>query len=782
VALDVDEVFVPLTLELGGRNKTFTNSNLLEAGSRLVVVGDPGCGKSTLIKRLFRDTCQDTLNSPSHGRLPIRAELKSLAPPTANVNNADAGDWLLQQLKRSVSQIEGFEMSRLFDAWVTDAGLLILLDGLDEVASERYSSVANEIRGLSRRLAELSSNNVVVLTMRMQFHQQVRHELEQSYPLTLYVRPFLPNEIFTFLNRWPFGEDRKQNANRIYSELTDRPTLREMCSNPLVLAMYVENDYESEGTDAPDTRTQFYDKVVTELLIKRRRRQEVATGRAVSLRSQREQILGELALQNLLDPDQPANSLGWSAAIPIVQSVWNCDASDAEGRLRELASETGLISEERPGESLRFMHLTFCEFLAANQCVNGRKDGWQTVLNQHRKFVRSGERQLQTRLIELLPFAHALLPRVNRGEALSDISSLDDRLVLGRCFLETQLYDRPEWHRYLREERDYLARTTENEWGEERIRRLHLFSVVVRDARDWHAQIARQPVSSELDKVFADIVRGNRKTVARVFATYASQDASAAFRLAGQVGVNMISEYPGLLVECCQEEPFLSLALQDMESPAADSWCPILIEAALLYSNVAYRLDSTPATGVPGYDDTIDCEFESMLRFGLVEMDSWYKLLLVKVLQLREVDPRLSAVATLRMCTGRTKISYWMYRARYLTSLITFVAVVFVSPDINSLPVVLQFIFGVPLVLSAFLVSASFVMIPSDLHAIYVAIFNFSDLLRNDNRALTRYFSVPWLLEKVRLFDRMVGPESYVLAHLISERSDESYVRLAQWY
>jgi predicted NACHT family NTPase len=374
-ALRIDEVFVPLTLELGDRKLNFSSEDLLEAGSRLIIVGDPGSGKSTLIKRLFREECRNTSVAPRIGNLPIRLELKSLIAPKELKTDADAGEWLFSQLRSAVQQVEGFEMIRLFDSWATDAGLLVLLDGLDEVGSEQYIRIAAGLRGLSQKLSALSRNSTIVITMRTQFYQQVHMHLSEYYPQTLYVRPFEPNEIYLFLNRWPFEDDAEHSINRIYADLTDRPTLREMCRNPLVLAMYVESDRESTAGELPNTRTEFYQAVVNELLIKRRRRQDLVSRATSALREQREIVLGRLALDNLLDPTQPINSLSWKRAITVASDLWACTDSEAEDRLYELSSETGLISEERHGESFCFIHQTFCEFLGAIECANSRETG-----------------------------------------------------------------------------------------------------------------------------------------------------------------------------------------------------------------------------------------------------------------------------------------------------------------------------------------------------------------------------------------------------------------------
>jgi GTPase SAR1 family protein len=783
LALDVDDVFVPLTLQLGGRDKTFTNSNITDAGSRLLIVGDPGCGKSTLVKRIFRDNCHSTQSRPTKGRLPIRLELKSLTPPPGVSGEHDAGKWMMGILRDNVSKIEGFEMSRLFDSWSVDAGLLVLLDGLDEVSSERYSVVSAGIRGLGQRLAELTPNNAVIVTMRIQFHQQVGREYEENYPQTLYVRPFYPNEIFTFLNRWPFDlvDDKERDgvANRIYNDLTDRPTLREMCSNPLVLAMYVESDYESGGHDAPETRTQFYEKVVAELLIKRRRRQDVARGPSIGLRDQREEILGELALENLLDSNQSANSLSWSKAVFLTRKICAGSESDAIDLLRELARETGLISEERPEESLRFIHLTFCEFFAANQCAKGREDGWKAVLNRHREFINSGELHLQTRLIEVLPFAHALLPRVHRSNALADVASLNDRLVLGRCFLETQLYGQPEWETYLSAERKYLTSTSDHNWDEGEIRRLHLFSVVVRGAKDWHSTIARANIAPTLENVFKDIVKGNREIVTKVFATYAGQDAAAAVRLAEQVGLDMLIDHPNLLAESCQEEPFLALAIARLQTSSADLWAAVLAEAALLYSNVAYRLDfMMPPADSPLAE--VKPKHKRLFRLGPVRKNSMYESILSNTIDGAGVDERLSAVQIIKGCVNRPNLHYYIYRLRVLEAVCAFFAALAIEGLVEGLlPNFVQVYLSIPLTFSAMIVGIAIYVLASGMHLLYAALFNY---IKGMDEELDWYTPPKILFRFGKIGNLYLTVQAKGLAQITSLRQAEPYPLVRHLY
>jgi hypothetical protein len=83
IKLDIDHVFVNLTLEyIGVQKSTYNHTDILSIGNRIRVVGDPGSGKSSLIKKIFRDACRNAMGNPSKSSLPLLVELKNLAIPS----------------------------------------------------------------------------------------------------------------------------------------------------------------------------------------------------------------------------------------------------------------------------------------------------------------------------------------------------------------------------------------------------------------------------------------------------------------------------------------------------------------------------------------------------------------------------------------------------------------------------------------------------------------------------------------------------------------------------
>lgn len=583
IKLEVDRAFVTLSMEhQGSEKKHYDHTDLLSVGSRIRVIGDPGSGKSSLIKRLMRDACFQAIDDPKLACLPILLELKSL--DIHNVpDDKELGVWLFEKLRSDTSNINVYRMQDCFDSYVLDRGLLVLLDGLDEVSTQQYPRVRDAINKLSAHLAQQSENNRIVLTMRTQFHQQVKDQYRDNFGQALFLRPFSPTDIYEFLTRWPFDQNRRMNMARIYKELTDRPSLREMCGNPLVLAMYVAEDQAQGHIVAPDSRTEFYRKVTEELIIKRRQKQTGAAPAHMKLREQRELILGRLAYNHMLNADQPANALSWNDAIRITQDVMNCSDQEAEILFREIARETGLITEERPRETLRFIHLTFCEFLAALEAVQGQSDGWETLIGTHRSFLQNTESNLHSRLIEVIPFACGLMQRKARKAALSDIVRLNDNDLLARSFLETKAYEHASWTYFVDTQKNVLLSTSETSWDAEWLRRLHLFNVVVRDANQCATHSTRITTAIDLDDFYKALVQKQNTSLSTLLTAYAAQDAAAAFRLAEVSNLDLATNFPEIIIANCDQPPFLALVLEQAtrEEKRTSLWAPLLAEAAL---------------------------------------------------------------------------------------------------------------------------------------------------------------------------------------------------------
>lgn len=599
INLDIDDVYVTLSLDYqSGNEKKYNHGDILSVGNRIRVIGDPGSGKSSFVKKLLRDNCKQAISHPFAKPLPILFELRNLRFPE-EIAHSDLGKWLYEHLCSEAERNASFQIRNCYYNHSETYGLLVLLDGLDEVSSNNYPKVQTAIGQLSQLLSGLSEKNTVILTMRTQFHQQIKGSYRDSFPHLMIMNPFAPGDIYEFLTRWSFRKNKEQNVARIYKELTDRPSLREMCRNPLILSMYVAEDQATGHSITPESRTEFYSKVLEELIIKRRQLQTGPMAAASKLREQRERILGRIAFEHMLNRGQSINSLSWNTALVVTQDILKCSKKEAEDKVFEIAKETGIISEEKPRETFRFIHLTFCEFLAAHEAVQGRHDGFHQLINAHYKFHDTEESYLRTRLIEVIPFACGLLPRVKRKEAHSEVAKLKDYNLVARCFLETKAYDHQSWVDFTQAKSRSLLSTLEENWDEQWLQELHLFNVVVNDAKHCSEYLPSIDNTIETDSFFRSLVGKQKESLSKLLKAYATRDAAATFRLAEICNIDLARDFPEVIILNCDQSPFLALVKEKTveEKTRTALWASLLSIAALRSKAVAETLSNMDPIG-----------------------------------------------------------------------------------------------------------------------------------------------------------------------------------------
>jgi predicted NACHT family NTPase len=116
----------------------------------LMVLGQPGAGKSTLLKRIGLAALQDHL--PGLQDAPIEPQsdklyLHELIPVLIELKRWDSSRFDLVNKIQSELEIGGFESADMLTQTIlTRGGMLILLDGLDEIPSQHLDSAITQIQ------------------------------------------------------------------------------------------------------------------------------------------------------------------------------------------------------------------------------------------------------------------------------------------------------------------------------------------------------------------------------------------------------------------------------------------------------------------------------------------------------------------------------------------------------------------------------------------------------------------------------------------------------------
>lgn len=363
--------------ELGHQQAVDLGQALRE--TKLTIIGDPGSGKSTFLRRIAHALCEtlsgldpaaaQTRLGLADNPLPILIAIRELAEHVRNCRarqsnavptTAHSADWLLHFLAaRSAESNWGLDES-FFRERMLGGECLILIDGLDEGATREERE---ELAAVVESAVSAYSGCRFVVTSRPQSY---RGKAALPGFQQVEIQPLDDDAIETFLGKWSEGlflespAQAKTHRDALMLALRARQEIRRLARNPVMLTALAVVHWNEKRL--PEQRADLYESIINWLS----RSREQRPGRAPAERCV--SLLQQLALAMQDDPAgrRVQVAKGWAAekVAPALREVPEAQQYERAGLfLTEEEEDSGIIVSR--GNELRFWHLTFQEYLAA---------------------------------------------------------------------------------------------------------------------------------------------------------------------------------------------------------------------------------------------------------------------------------------------------------------------------------------------------------------------------------------------------------------------------------
>jgi formylglycine-generating enzyme required for sulfatase activity len=347
------------------------------ANSRVVIVGDPGSGKTTFLRRIAYACCQTLLDRQPDAAMellklkvcpfPILISAATLADFIANKRQLVAAphgnespEWLPYYLDRfSAERGWGLDIA-FFTHKLCDEGALLLFDSLDEAPNPQ---ARRDLARMAQLAAQRFVKSRIVVTSRPAAYGGETH-IDAFERVD--IGPLDEAAVATFLGNWCrlLYNEQEEAARRHRTDLQDairsRPEIADMAGNAVMLTALAVVHWNEKRL--PDQRAELYEAVLRWLARKSEERGEhVRAGERLDL-------MARLALEMHTAPKGKRVEIEpYEAAEAIAPRLRDLPEDEriaaASAFLADEELHSGIVVLRN--NRLRFWHQTFQEYLAA---------------------------------------------------------------------------------------------------------------------------------------------------------------------------------------------------------------------------------------------------------------------------------------------------------------------------------------------------------------------------------------------------------------------------------
>ncbi len=278
-----EKLFADEQLRGGREVRILSAQEAAETLPRLVLLGDPGSGKSSFVRHIAARLAKARLDGAdtqawAEDLLPILVVLRDLAPHLAELDLAGKSaerrrEALTEALRDSVLELARRSDAQAFEDGLRDALVdgkcLLILDGLDEVRAKLRPLVVEAVQAA---LQVYRVERVIVTCRVRSYEGDARLPDFEVHELA----PFSEEQIDKFIAAWYQAQQRHGHldADKAQKRTEDLQAaaqdLRELAENPMLLTTMALIHQQNIGL--PRQRVKLYDEAVRILLVRWQKR------------------------------------------------------------------------------------------------------------------------------------------------------------------------------------------------------------------------------------------------------------------------------------------------------------------------------------------------------------------------------------------------------------------------------------------------------------------------------------------------------------------------------
>jgi NACHT domain len=391
--LDLAQTYVSLSFiapDLDHEQRVTATTMLADPESNhVMIVGDPGTGKSTLLNAYGAGILQrkvplgrsDLKFIAQSREVPFLIKVRHFAPYADSTNSL--AQYLTNEILTKQAKVRGAQtfLQRLLERH----HCLILVDGLDEVADDRYNAVRSAITEFISNddTSFPTSNSRIIVSCRRQNFLRIQTDWIPTFCRSAYVlAPLRDPDIFNFLLKRKTEFTTPRTPEAFFSSIKSSGTI-DLHRVPLILTISLGLYLQLAAYEIPRSVGKFYEATINELLIRHDFRGD-SMGRLNRYNADdKYRFLREFAFAMATRTDSfedfDFNDIT-NFATDVIPKMSHIQLQDANDFVREIIDRSGILTRISDEDDYIFAHRSIQEYLIAIQLQRDAKSGAEFLL------------------------------------------------------------------------------------------------------------------------------------------------------------------------------------------------------------------------------------------------------------------------------------------------------------------------------------------------------------------------------------------------------------------